>query len=237
MPTRYINTPFRKYPTKTSKQVRIVIPQPKDVPLYISGSTIRKKQMSASPEWFILHRRGIYRPYVGTDSLEDRAIPKYILRGTLPERIVYRYLVEFLHLQPDSAYGFDFQSSLDGGRLELGGIVADFLFESLKLVLQVQGSTHFDFLRGQKDEEQTNILAAMGYYVENIWEDEIYDLYIFEDRMREIFGLTSHGGGGSYGYIADQTKSNEADLTSQNYTEIEKELNNIQAILNTICLK
>jgi hypothetical protein len=147
--------------------------------------------MTDSPWWYILHRRGLHHTYVGTDPLENRAISKNVLRGTLPERIVYRYLIEIMHIPPDSAFGFDFQSSLSGGRSELGGLVVDFLFESRRLVLQVQGSTHYSFLRGRKDDEQTNILRDMGYYVEEIWEDEIYDLYRFENRMTEIMGMST----------------------------------------------
>jgi hypothetical protein len=218
MPKQYINTPFKKYPSRTSKQVRIRIPQPVDTPVFIR-SILHKDEMSATPDWINLHRKGVYRAYIGTDALEDRAVPKYTLRGTLPERIVYRYLVEYLHMADGDPFGFSFQSSLDGGRSDLGGLVVDFIFESRGFVLQVQGSTHFSFLRGRKDEEQTNILASMGYDVEELWEEEIYDLYKFENRMREIFSLYSHGGG-SYGYIAEQMNPNEETLSDQNYQEL-----------------
>lgn len=219
MPIRYINTPFKKYPSSSSKKVRIVIPQPEDQPVYVHGTILRKAEIIRSPWWMSIHKRGIYRPYTGKNLLESRAVSPQYIRGTLPERIVYKYLVEQLHIQPNSDFGFDFQSSLEGGRSELGGMVVDFLFESMKLIIQVQGSTHFSFLRGQKDEEQTNALAAMGYFVEEIWEEEIYDLYRFENRMREIFGLTSHGGG-SYGYIA----SEETNITDEDIERILSQL-------------
>jgi hypothetical protein len=58
---------------------------------------------------------------------------------------------------------FDFQSSLLGGRLALGGIVADFMFPYLRIVVQVQGPTHAQFIRKAKDQEQRELLEAMGY--------------------------------------------------------------------------
>lgn len=218
MPTKFINTPFKKYASRTSKQTRIIIPQPVDKPLYIQGSTLRKEEMRGESDWYTLHKRGLQRPYTGTDPLQERAIPYYRVKGTLPERIVYKYLVDILHFHPDSDFGFDFQSSLDGGRLSLGGLVVDFLFEQLKLILQIQGYTHTSFLRGRKDEEQKDALAAMGYYIEELWEEEIYDLYIFENKMREIFGL--RGTGGTYGYVAEQTSPQEDELTEDNYLDI-----------------
>lgn len=181
MPLKRIKTPQYIKPT-FKKEKRIKIPQPVERPIrLISRSIINWLEIQKSPDWHVLHRRGIYRPRVGIDPLEARAVPKEQVRGTLPERIIYKYLIDnFPGLE------FDFQSSLSGGRLELGGIVADFIFPKFMLVLQVQGPTHNDFLRARKDEEQFMILKQMGYEVYPIWEDEIYDEYKLENIMRSL---------------------------------------------------
>lgn len=181
-----IPTIFGKPPSKRAKQTRIFIPQPVTRPFSIRGKDlVQWENLRPQQDKFTLHKRGIYRPKLEEDVRERRAIPHEQLRGTLPERIVYYYLVNSLHMQDGGE--FSFQTSLDGGRMQLGGMVADFVFESRKLVLNVQGSTHKEYLRGRKDEEQENILADMGYSIVYLWEDVIYNEILFDDRMRSIF--------------------------------------------------
>ena len=85
--------------------------------------------------------------------------------------------------------------------MELGGIVADFLFELMMIVIQVQGPTHDTFLRQRKDQEQMSALADMGYRVFEIDDDTIYNEYKLEEWMRRTFGLANGMGGspGAYG--------------------------------------
>lgn len=167
---------------------RIRIPQPPDRPIrLIQRRPIRAEKYKPSYWWFVEHRRGIYRPRVGEDPLEARAVKETTVRGTLPERIVYKWLVSMMRFIPD--VDFDFQSSLQGGRMELGGILADFLFPNIKIIIQVQGPTHKVFLRSMKDEEQRQLLAEMGYTVYEIGLDTIYNEDLFEDRMRRIFNI------------------------------------------------
>lgn len=196
---------FRRTPDRKTRIVpvvrsRISIPQPKTRPIDIhSKDLVIKKYVQSNPYWFILHRRGIRRETFGETALEKRAIPMNILRGSLPERIVYKALVDLLHFTPD--VDFDFQSSQAGGRLELGGLVADFLFPNLRIVLQVQGPTHNQFLRHRKDEEQSDILAEMGYRVFELDDDLIYNEHRFENWIRNTFnlgGVGSGSGGGSF---------------------------------------
>lgn len=206
---RKINTTF-KTPKVGGKQTRIRIPQPIKRPLVLkSRDVIRRELLKPRAEDFILHRRGLLGEKVGIeDPRERRAVPQTQVRGSLPERILYKYLVAYLHLVPDTDDGFDFQSSLDGGRAELGGIVADFLFVTRKMVINVQGPTHEGFLRMRKDEEQRGILENMGYNVYDITDEEIYNEAIFEDKIRRLFNLS--GGTGGYSYV----HSIEADQTS-----------------------
>lgn len=184
----------RQKPPRLKTEKRIQIPQPPDRPLHFQArGLIRKEFLRKDPWWFTFHRRGIRRPKVGEDLLEARAMPKGMVRGTLPERIVYRSLMEFMHFVPN--IDFDMQSSLQGGRIELGGIVADFMFNILRIVIQVQGPTHNEYIRVQKDREQRLALEEMGYDVYDLWEETIYDEYKLEDWMRKTFGWNHSGGG------------------------------------------
>lgn len=153
---------------------------------------IREEFIQQSPVWWTEHRRGVYRPKVGEDPMEARAV--HTVDGYLHERIVYKFMVHRLRLQPE--VDFTFQSSKFGGRLELGGIVVDFLCEIMRIALRVQGPTHEQHLRVQKDDEQQQILEDMGYTVEDLTIDEIRNYSVFENRMYQIFGLAARGGGG-----------------------------------------
>ena len=213
---RRINTPVNKTPEKKSKRMRIRIPQPPDRAYSLrQRDLLQREKLRIPDEEYILHKRGIRRPFVGADPLEARAISKGQLRGTLPERIVYRYLTEKMHMVDNA--DFDFQSSLDGGRIQMGGLVVDFRFEPLKLIINVQGPTHKEYLRGKKDEEQRSILEDMGYKVYDLWEADIYDEYKFEDIMRRIF-LRGIGGGG-YELSESESIPNEDVQRIQDTTE------------------
>jgi len=166
-----------------------------------------------------MHRRGPRRLYVGQDPLEARAVPKNIVRGTLPERIIYRTLIEIFHFIEGA--DFDFQSSLQGGRMELGGIVADFLFPTLKIVLQVQGPTHFEYMRMAKDQEQMGALLEMGYVTYEIQENDIYNEFKLEDILRSIFNLST--GSGNAGIV--DSLGNMADDLYAIAVEIRDKLN------------
>lgn len=183
-------------PTKIGSNVwRIGVPQPVKRPIQVKQKRFYNiRSLRGDPWWWITHKRGIRREKVGIDPREARAISKSLIKGTLPERIVFMWLVVHNFV---SGIDFDFQSSLEGGRLEFGGIVVDFLFERLKLILQVQGPTHNQLLRKQKDNEQRMILASYGYQVLEIDDDIIYNEARFDWEMSRIFNFNSYRGGGS----------------------------------------
>lgn len=104
-------------------------------------------------------------------------------------------------------------SSLLGGRLEFGGIVADFILPDHMYVLNPAGPTHSEFRRIAKDEEQTMILAEFGYRVFIIPEEDVYNEYKFEEIMRSILGLGPVLGGGSATNFSQITRSDENDET------------------------
>lgn len=165
------------------RKTRIRIPQPVKRPLKTEG-VIRKSLLREDPEWFILHRRGVRRPWVGQDPLETRAVSEASVRGYLNERIVYKWLL-VNHLRPGS--DFDYQSSREGGRLELGGMVVDFLFPFMKIALNVLGPGHEGVLRNRKDQEQAQALLEMGFTPIEVDTYTIASQAVFDVFMRRIF--------------------------------------------------
>lgn len=209
-------------------QKRIRIPQPNKRPLRFQvRSIIRHKEIDKDPYWLTLHRRGPNRSWVGENQLEARAVSHELVRGTLPERITWKYLVDIMHFVPD--VDFDFQSSLQGGRIDAGGIVADFMFKTLKVVIQVQGPTHLEFLRTKKDEEQESVLAEMGYVVYYLWEEDILNEEKLDTKMKKIFGWF-HGGGTDTISEYDLQEANAGFWTDRLYESIQELENMIWAI-------
>ena len=209
MAKKSVWTPQSIYPSKSGKRKKIHIAQPENRDVVLrKRDVIRWDEVNIETDWYTLHRRGVRRPKIGEDQLEARAVQREYVRGTLPERIVYKYLTDQLRFV--SGIDFDFQSSLEGGRLELGGMVVDFLFRFLKIIIQVQGPTHTEFLRSKRDEEQAGDLAKQGYTVFGLEDTLIYDVYLFEEAMRRMFALPSGmgGSGGAYGsFESDPTNT------------------------------
>jgi len=217
MSKKAVFTPTTIYPSKFGKRKKIHIPQP-DYRDYIlrKRDVVRWEDINLEADWHTVHKRGVRRPRVGEDQLEARAVQREYVNGTLPERIVYKYLTDRMRMV--SGIDFDFQSSLDGGRLELGGMVVDFLFRFLKIIIQVQGPTHTQFLRAARDEEQANELALWGYDVFGLEDTLIYDEYLFEEAMRRMFALPAGmgGSGGAHGsYEGDYTGTEKVYMIFQ----------------------
>jgi very-short-patch-repair endonuclease len=107
----------------------------------------------------------------GEQALEDRAYQG--VKGSLQERIV---LQKFLDYGVIDGVDFTFQSQQLGGRLELGGLVADFLLPNIFVVVQVQSYWHNvgTDIR-QRDADQTTVLTKMGYYIIELWPTIIED--------------------------------------------------------------
>src|SRR5512146_313230 len=124
MPKGFRKTTTSGYIKTGSRTTRIGMGQPAWRPIHVSNKSFIKrtgpKGIHLSPWWWMWHRRGFYRRKVGADQLEARAVSKELVHGTLPERIVYQWLVNANYVP---GADFSFQSSMEGGRLELGGIV------------------------------------------------------------------------------------------------------------------
>ena len=209
------------------KRTRIRIPQPPDRDYRLNQrDLVRRELLREDPSWWTLHRRTPgSKEYVG-DPLEDRAVSKEQVNGTLPERILYRALQRVVHQSAVS--DFDFQSSLEGGRLELGGIVADFLFRNKRMVIRAQGPTHTLFLRMRKDDEQKGILESMGYFVKDIEDDMIYNEFTLEDWLRRCWNLGRGRGGASGAFGSDLEEDEQIGIDQSMLEQISMKLAEIE---------
>lgn len=174
-----------------SRTIRVSLPEYERRSIPISEeSLLRKSLIRESPQWHVIHKRGVRRPTVGQDPLEARAVSESAVRGFAHERVVYRWLT-WAGFQP--GVDFEFQSSQEGGRLDIGGMVVDFIFPQMKIALGVDGPTHMEELRGRKDEEQEQLLSEMGYWSLHVTTVLIADQVAFERQMAEWFlqGMTT----------------------------------------------
>lgn len=104
--------------------------------------------------------------------------------GTRPEWMVYNALKQE---GKSPEIDFSYQSSLLGGRSALGGIVADFLFFTQPLVINVQGG-YYHFVLGGVAKQASDVIqraqmTSLGYTVVYIDEQDIdanVDWYVHE---------------------------------------------------------
>lgn len=121
-----------------------------------------------------------YAPKVNL--LEAAAFPSAV--GTLPERIVWKWLDDHDHL-------YTYQLAEMGGRDVAGGAVIDFTVYDLAaqpVTIRVQG----DYWHGSqfperqaRDDEQATRLRQMGYIVLDLWESAIYEA-VENDRLTQL---------------------------------------------------
>lgn len=170
--------------------------------------------------WMTVHRRGLSRRQIGVNPLEARAVPQGVIKGYLTERILYAALVNLFHFVPN--VDFQYQTSQEGGRLELGGLVVDFLFPYLRIVINPLGPQHYQFRNIKKDEEQVQILAEMGYQCYLIDQEVVYDEFKLEEFLRRVFGGMTSGGGDAGGQPADigTTSEQVADEYADLYRQV-----------------
>lgn len=199
-----------KYPSPRQAR-RIKMPGIPKRPLRFQIRTLLRKEVirGKTPWWLTVHRRGIRRTRVGLSALEQRAVPHSLIPGFLTERILYATLVNLFHFVP--GVDFLYQSSMQGGRLEMGGLVVDFLFPVLRVAINPLGPQHYQFRNIAKDEEQVAALAEMGYTAYLIDEEVIYDEYKLEEFLRRVFGGMTSGGGDTGAYPAQLTSAQESN--------------------------
>ena len=122
------------------------------------------------------------------DPLEARAMQG--VQGSLPERIIWKWLENSGHL-------YEVQTAMFGGRRIAGGMLLDFYIYDLgpKIALRVQGDYwHGPMRLGQKarDDQQAFRLRARGFLVVDLWEHDIYQAalsgHLKRYVLREILG-------------------------------------------------
>ena len=114
---------------------------------------------------FPLRRRLLTVATIEMTTMEVEA-PSF--EGTSIEWMVFRWLEQH-------KIEFSFQSSLRGGRMMLGGAVADFILPEYRMVWRVQG-TYFHMNSAQKEANdivQKQWLIDDGYQVIDLWEEQI----------------------------------------------------------------
>jgi hypothetical protein len=92
--------------------------------------------------------------------------------------------------------------------MELGGLVADFLFPVPMVIVQVQSVWHTQTMYHQvRDKDQAAILSSMGYTVLEIWPTTIEDPRALDEwfnfNVMTLWGTSSQGIGSGFG--GDQT--------------------------------
>lgn len=107
-----------------------------------------------------------------TENVLEAAAVQYGM-GTLPERIVWKWLI-------DQNLVFQVQYAEFGGQRELGGAVLDFRVFGLAaapVAFRVQGGYWHGPSSDRKaqDDEQAGRLRLAGYLVVDLWEQPIYD--------------------------------------------------------------
>lgn len=138
------------------------------------------REASIQPERGVLTERRKWRyPRFTREDLERRAVPLSQVYGSLEERIVYKELVK-------RQIPFSFQSSFQGGRTELGGMVADFVLRDRPLIINPLGWIwHSGTANRVRDEVQNDILRRYGYEVLMIWDYDVRNKTAFDRIMSQ----------------------------------------------------
>jgi G:T-mismatch repair DNA endonuclease (very short patch repair protein) len=159
--------PVRWRPLKFNRADYFKMPKKRHGPLYRKGT------------------RATYRPIIGENPQEKRAVPISEVYGSLPERIVYKELVR-------RGIPFSFQSSSQGGRQQFGGIVVDFILLDRQTIIEVDGLTwHTGIVADVRDARRDAILKTKGYEVLILWDWQILNVDLFNDWcMRNLSNFT-----------------------------------------------
>jgi len=156
----------------------------KGYPPSIKKMIKRLKVGARKPEMWRQARPRRHAERRGTAYNENAALEKRAqqgIKGSLEERIFYKMLVAY-NLIPD--VDFDFQASEFGGRQELGGLVADFIFLVPKVVVQVQSYWHNISMELEiRDATQEEMLKSLGYLVLFIWSDTVQNQVLLDRWM------------------------------------------------------
>ena len=145
------------------------------VPTQPGPQTLRSRSRSKItkirnlPREFTLRQRGFFKKF----DKDEYWHPQAGFVGTLPEWQVYLWLLR------RKERGWTFQSSIMGGRLQLGGVIADFLFSPPNwvpsMVWRVQGE-YFHLASAEKQVQdllQRVTLEDQGFQVVDILANDV----------------------------------------------------------------
>ncbi len=156
--------PVRWRPLKFNRADYFKMPKKRHGPIYRKGP------------------RSTYRPIIGIDPQEQRAVPISEVYGSLPERILYKELER-------RRIPFSFQSSSQGGRQQFGGIVVDFILLDRMTIIEVDGLTwHTGIVADVRDARRDAILKTKGYMVLILWDWQILNVNLFNDWCTRNLG-------------------------------------------------
>lgn len=208
------------------KSPRFVRPYPLSRPV-----TLVRRQKRGGTKWDLIrqprpriHARTKWgvRTRIDPDSATEARATKDV-KGSLEERLLYQSLVDWGFIP---GVDFTFQTSIMGGRAELGGLVADFIFPIPMIIINPTSVWHTMTLANiRRDDDQTAILASMGYMViyldPNIIHDPIALDYWISNNIAMLWGTSSKGQGFGSGGVGDLSYVNSIEqgmLTNINQT-------------------
>jgi len=193
MPTPVYNPWERREERPSMRYPRYIRPYPRRPRKMIRrlkwGGVVRQLLRQPRPRRHAKRRGTGYDP----DSyLEARAAQD--VEGSLEERIFYKALVDHGFIP---GVDFVFQSSEFGGRAELGGLLADFVFPVPRLVVQVMSQYwHSTPEVEARDVTQQALLEMLGYTVMFLWEGVIRDEAALErwidNNLLHLWGTSSY---------------------------------------------
>lgn len=139
------------YPSLSRKPLSLRPRRPEAEAQRPEESPRKEPKTDQVPRWFLLEAGG----------------------GTYPEYLVWKWLRDKGY-QP--GIDFQFQSSFFGGRMDLGGLVADFVIDALTppLVIRVQGD-YWHTLPGRRTRDFYEMIRLQehGFDVVDVWETDV----------------------------------------------------------------
>jgi hypothetical protein len=172
------------------------------------------------------------RTRIDSASAEEARATKDV-KGSLEERILYKSLEQWGFIP---GIDFTFQTSILGGRAELGGLVADFVFPVPMIIVNPSSVWHTMSLANiRRDDDQTAILASMGYLViyldPNIIHDPVALDYWISNNISMLWGTSSQGNGFGNGGVGGMSYINSIEQGM--LTDIDQTLDAILKELST----
>lgn len=172
--------------------------------------------------WIHLQRSSIKQVSIGLKPGEERAVPLDVIRGSLPERILYKALMDEFRMIP--GIDFDLHSA---AHVAIGLSIPGIVFPHLKIVIIINGTGTDTYSHLRKDAEVRMAVEGQGYEVYEIPMEIIDDGERLDNFLKNIFGW-SH----SFGPDATHDKSQDTTMEANSYSQIEQGIASLKDVLN-----